>query len=476
MRGALASSSLMLWRPAVPALSVAVAFGLVSSVQTKFLVLVAIATAVVLALSLPPHAFLAGSLALLAMFQLSADHPVSVGGIAVYTSDLLLALVALRALTSRPRREVSWRIFDVATGAAVLAWGLVMVIAAVRGHLAGTSAKSLVRLDEQLFYYPILGWGFLRVLRERDVSSARLLRALAGTGLVFVGYMAFERLTHQRFENPNSTSGHLGSVVTAQGVTLHRDYGFYSAYDLYGLAAVGAIAYLLFARRTRGAIVAIAVIFLAATVLTLVRGIVFGSIAGVALLMMLALRSDLRHRLQGPRLLALSGFVAVGIALFWTSSPATARGVAERFLPGIAAQSQAAVQTARYRQKALTFGYRQANARPVGTGFAFRGSASQRAADEGYLAHSAWATILVYTGWLGLAAFLSSVFLLVRRSFQLPDASGWLKPFFVAALALLLIEGFGSDSIVKQPWVLGEAALLIGLRFGLADLDDHHDS
>ena len=75
--------------------------------------------------------------------------------------------------------------------------------------------------------------------------------------------------------------------------------------------------------------------------------------------------------------------------------------------------------------------------------------------------------MFVYTGWAGVLAFLSSVFLLIRRSIRLPDVPGWLKPFFVAAFALLLVEGFGSDSIVGQPWVLGEAALVIGLRFGL---------
>src|SRR5262249_8327492 len=307
---------------------------------------------------------------------------------------------------------------------------------------------------------------------ERGVSAKRVRSALAATALAFVAYAAFERLTHHRFENPASVTGHLGSIVTAQGLILHRDYGLYSAYDLYGLAAIAAIASLLFARRASREAIAIAMILLAATAFTLVRGIVFGVIVGLAVLVMLRFRGDRGPREQRSSLLALAGCLAIAAALFWNISPATARGVAERYLPGIAAQSRASVQTAEYRQHAIAFGYQEANAHPLGTGFVSNGYSSQGAAEDGYLAHSAWATILVYTGWLGLAAFLIAAFLLVRRSFLLPDASRWLKPFFVAATALLFVEGFGSDSIVGQPWVLCEGALLIAIRFGLADLDE----
>jgi hypothetical protein len=327
-------------------------------------------------------------------------------------------------------------------------------------------------LSEQILYYPILAWGFLRVLREQGVSSTKVGRALASTALAFVGYMAFERVTHQRFENPNPTAGHLGSVVTAQGITLHRDYGFYSAYDLYGLAALAAIAYLLFARRSSGATVALAVILLSATALSLVRGIVFGLIGGVVLLGVLASRSTFRDRLPHSRLLPLAVLIAAAVATFWAISPTSARGTAERFLPGIASQSRSAVETAGYRQQALSFAYHEANAHPLGSGFVSIDPSAPGKPEAGFLAHSAWATILVYTGWLGLVTFLFLVLLLLRRSAALPDGPGWLKPFFAAAVVLLLIEGFGSDSIVGQPWVLGEAALVIGIRFGLADIDD----
>ena len=131
-----------------------------------------------------------------------------------------------------------------------------MIMAAARGYQAGTPTESLARLGDQVVYYPILAWGFVRVLRERGVSATLVGKALAATALAFVAYMAFERLTHQRFEDPNAATGHLGSVVTAHGITLHRDYGFYSAYDLYGLAALAAISYLLFAdgRRDRSSL------------------------------------------------------------------------------------------------------------------------------------------------------------------------------------------------------------------------------
>jgi hypothetical protein len=430
------------------------------------------AIAMVVALTLQPHLLVAASLAVLVTFQLSAERPFVVGSIAFYTSDLLLVLVAVRAFVSRPRRKVSWTILDTTAVAALLVWALVIIAAAARGYLAGAPAPSAVRLGEQVFYYPMLAWGFVRVLRERGVSSTQVGRALAVTALASVGYMAFERLTHQRFENPDSAAGHLGSVVTAQGITLHRDYGFYSAYDLYGLGALAAIAYLLFGRRSSGATVALAGLLIGATALSLVRGIVFGLIAGVVLLGVLVFRSAFGNLLPSSRVLPLAVLVAAAVAMFWAISPTSARGTAERFLPGIAPQAPAAVQTARYRQQALSFAYREANAHPLGSGFVSADPTAQRQPEAGFLAHSAWATMLVYTGWLGLLAFLAAVLLLVRRSAQVPDGPGWLKPFFAAAVALLLVEGFGSDSIVGQPWVLGEAALVIGIRFGLADLDD----
>ena len=198
--------------------------------------------------------------------------------------------------------------------------------------------------------------------------------------------------------------------------------------------------------------------FLAATALTLVRSIIFGLIVGLVLLVVVAARPRISERRSGPRLAALATCLGIGIAVFAVVSPATARGVSERFLPGITAQSEAADLTAQYRQQALSFGYHRANARPFGSGLVPLGTSSDGLAEQGYLAHSAWTTLFVYTGWLGLAAFVGSALLLVRRSFRLPDASGWLKPFFAAGVVLLLVEGFGADSIVSQPWVLGEGA------------------
>jgi len=481
MRAVLANPRLPLWQTTAVGLSILLAYGLVSSAWAGTIVVLLAGGALVLVLTvwLPPQIFVAASLALLVTFQLSAEHPFVFGGIRpfvpgdilLYTSDLLIVFVIVRALAPHPRRAVDWSILDIPTAVALGLWALMMIMAAARGYQAGTPTESLARLGDQVVYYPILAWGFVRVLRERGVSATLVGKALAATALAFVAYTAFERLTHQRFEDPNAATGHLGSVVTAHGITLHRDYGFYSAYDLYGLAALAAISYLLFAGRPAGPILPVAGIFLGASALTLVRGVVFGMLVGVVLLTLLAFRTRRPDRRQTQRLLPLAGLLAVVVVLFSSISPSSARGMAERFLPGLTPQSQASVQTAQYRQQALSFGFHEANARPFGNGLASNVASAQGLAEAGFLAHSAWATMLDYTGWAGVLAFLSSVFLLIRRSTRLPDGPGWLKPFFVAAFALLLVEGFGSDSIVGQPWVLGEAALVIGLRFGLADLD-----
>lgn len=474
MKALVASSRLAPWQPvAVAALSVVLGAGIASPERTRVAGLVIAAIAIATALSVSPHVFVSLSLALFATFQLSANHPLTLAGVSVYSTDLVLPLVVIRALSTRPRREVPWRVCGFWAGTSLAAWLLVLVVAGARGHFAAVPFKSVVRLDQPLLYYPILSWGFIRVMREREVSLPKVTKALGITSLAFVAYMGFERATHHRFENPNSTTGHLGSVHTAQGLTLHRDYGFYSAYDLYALAALCAICLLVFARKTRGPTIAIAVAFTTACALTLVRGIIFGFLAGAGLLLYLVWRSR-SSRLGWPgvsasRLIALAVVLAAVGVVFASVSPGAARGVAGRVLPGLAAQSQAATQTAQYRRQALSFGYSYANTHPYGSGLI---TFAPEGPEDGYLAHSAWASVLVYTGWIGLAAFLVLVLMMLGRSFKLPDHSRWLKPFFAAAVLLLLVEGFGSDSIVNQPWVIGEASLLIGLRFGLGDLDD----
>src|SRR5262245_9106992 len=243
MRGALVTR-IPFWPTTAAVLSLGVAYGLASSAQMAALAFVVTVT-VALALVLPPHLFVAASLAVLGTLQLSAEHAsFAVGGISVHTNDLLLVLVASRALAPRPRRSVNWRIFDASTAGAALAWALVMIAAAARGYAAGTPTDSLIRLDEQVFYYPLFAWGCVRVLREPGVSSTRVAKALAVTVLAFVCYAALERITHQHFGDPSTK--HVGVVFTAQGLTLHRDYGLYAAIEIYGLAALAALAHLLF--------------------------------------------------------------------------------------------------------------------------------------------------------------------------------------------------------------------------------------
>ena len=116
---ALVASRLPLWQPALVAGSAVVVGGLLSADPSKTIGLVVALAAVGLALWLPVDLFVGLSLGLLATFQLSSDHPLSIGGVAVYTSDLVVVLVAMRALSPRPRRDVGWRVLDVPTRIAV---------------------------------------------------------------------------------------------------------------------------------------------------------------------------------------------------------------------------------------------------------------------------------------------------------------------------------------------------------------------
>jgi hypothetical protein len=446
--------------------AVVLGVGLVSPARTAVLTLFGVMLTLGLVFWLPSHLFLGASVAVLASSTAPAfeGHPTSVGSIKIYTFDLLLALVLVRAALPRERRPQELRILDAAVVLPVALWGLFMLIAGTRGFLAGNSVGAIARLETPLVYFPLFVWGFTRVLGEISVSVPRVLRALAITSLCFVGYAAYARITHQRFGTPSGSG--IGPVETSSAGVLRRDYGFFSAFQLYALLALGGLAYLVFSRRaTLGAIIVTSA-GLAATILTLVRGLIFGVVAGAIWLIVLSVKTRWHVKL-GSRLLPLVVLLALAGTLFAIFSPATARGVSQRFLPGVLAQTQSATDNTEHRIQILKAGEKIARDDPFGLGFV----APDAVEAAGYrpidVADSQWASVLVYTGWPGVFLLVWAGFAVVRRSFQLPAAAPWLHPLVAAVGLFLLIQGFAWNIFFSQTWSIGMLALILALRFGL---------
>ena len=462
--------AVLMWEQTWP--SVLVAFGavllgiaLASPANKGVLIALAIALLVTLIITLPAHLFLGASLALLASFSAPAfeQRPFNVGSIQIYALDILLVSVLVRARLPRPRWNRDLRVLDVAVLVPAGLWAAVMLLAGFRGILAGNSLGAVARLEMFLFYFPLFWWGFMRIVQERSMSMPRIVRTLAVTALTFMAYAAFARLTHQRFGA--ETGAGIGGVSTTGGV-LRRDYGFFSAFQLYALLALGGLAYLMFSQRATLRASLVATAGLAATILTLVRGLIFGTAAGAIVLLLMALKSRWQTRVF-RRLLPLLALCALAAIPFSLTSPAVANGVVERVLPGITTQASGATANTEYREQVLAAGIEIASTQPFGLGFVSGAALEDAGYPPLYGPHSQWASLLVYTGWPGVFLLLWAGVSLVRRSAQLPAAAPWLHPLLTATVVLVAVQGFAWDVFFSQPWSLGMVALVFALRFGL---------
>jgi hypothetical protein len=443
--------------------SLVFAFGLASPARGAAITIFGALSVLALVWWLPPHLFLAANLAILALSSRFGTRPITVGSASVYTFDLVMALVLLRALLPRERRKPELRLLEARVAAPAVIWSMVMLAAGIRGVYSGNGFGAVLRLETPFVYFPLAYWGFTRILREARVSIPWVVRALALTGLGFIAYAAYARLTGHRF---GGTSGSgIGDVQTTGGV-LRRDYGIYSAFQIYPLLALGALSYLIFSRRRAswGAIV-VSCVAVTATVLTLIRGLIFGVAAGASMLVILAVKTRWVPKLG--RLLPLVAALALAVGLFFKYSPTAARGVTDRLLPGIAAQTQGAIQTQEVRAHAFSAGKSVANDHPFGTGFVTHDALQSAGYRSDYIPDTQWGTLLAYTGWPGVLALLWVGFAVVRRSSRLPAAAPWLHPLVAATAVLLLVQGWGWDVLFAQTWSIGMAALILALRFGL---------
>jgi hypothetical protein len=415
-----------------------------------------------IAVVVPPHVLVALALVVFGTFSLSTANPLVLGGTLVYAADVLLALLLLRALWPRARTPPAVRIRGLEL-LLLLGWAAVMVVAGVRGVLAGYDAASVMRLETPLVYLVGFYVGFARLLRERTFELDKALRSLAVVGLAFVAYMMVARITNSPFETED-TVGRLGPVITT-GAELRRDYGFASAFILYPLMAIAGAAYLMSSGRRARAAAAVAAIGVLSTLTTLIRGEIFALFVGLAVLVVLGAEGRRpANRLRA--VLALTAVLAVaGAGLFAVDAP-LARGIVERSLPGLVPQTETAESTAEYRRDALDAGFEAARREPTGVGLVPAEELREVAGVEpGHVAHSGITTVLVYTGWVGLAAAVSALLGAVLASFRHPRPVAWLHPCFVGSVVVLAVYSITADGLVGQGWVIGLAALLAAVRF-----------
>jgi hypothetical protein len=251
-------------------------------------------------------------------------------------------------------------------------------------------------------------------------------------------------------------------VVIAGDEELRRDYGLSSAFIIYPALGVCAAAYAVFARATRIALW-LAVAGIGATLLTLIRGEIFG--LGLGLLVLLIIRSRTRRAGRVATIASITAAFALFFVVLTVNDPLLARGIAERSLPGLTAQSAYANSTADYRLDALRSGLAAARARPAGSGFISPDAVAGLGTDPGYLGHSSPAWLLFYAGWPGLLSGIAAALAVLVVGLRAPASRDWIRPAFVATWLMLVVSSLSADALVGQPWVVMLAALTLALRF-----------
>lgn len=439
----------------------------------RYPILAALVLAVALLLS--PTTFVIASLVFFSAFQLVADYAFSVGPANVFLSDLFLGLVAVRAVSPRQRFTTPRRL-GALTLTAFGVWAALMVVAMARGASQGATLDSVFRYASPLFYWPVLYFGFSRVLREVGVNQARILRGIVIVGVVLIGYMFLMRLLNRPFESLDSTRGHLGGVVASSGQVFHRDFGFWSAFIVYPIITLIGVGKLFYAKGSEMTWLAIAALGFLATLTTLIRSEIYGLIAGVAVLLLLSGGALAGSRAVSGRsriaTLAMIGSVILGSAAIVASvSPGFAGVIAERSIPHYGQESQLARDNAQYRLDALLKGTSVANKHAAGLGIVSAEQLQRRGIDPGFLVHSGPGTLLIFLGWPGLVAGALVLLGLVRDSFRIRSRNPWLHPVLAGIVVMLAANSFGAVGIVGQEYVIGIAALVIAFRFAAVDAE-----
>jgi hypothetical protein len=415
------------------------------------------ALALALALTVPPHAFLALTLLLVGVSTGFGSAIFSVGPAIFYVSDLVVLVVVARAVLPRPRHEGIHALRGVPQ-AFFAAWLVIMALAGLRAMLDGVPIASVLRQDLALFYWPLLYFGFTRVLAERSLNKRLLWRNLLFVALGFALYMFAARALNHSFQDPG-----LANVPTGAGEIVQRNFGFASAFTIYPILAIAGIAAFSAARDHRVRWMLVGCIGVIATLMTLVRGEIFSLALGIVLVVWLSRGPD-----QGRARAALQLSVVLAVALLAVLAvdPKLGHAVIQRAVP-FTHQAEGASTNADYRFQAMGAGIDVARAHPLGLGVVDEQRLADHGVQFGYLVHSGFATLLVYGGWVALVAAVLAILAAVRRSFATAAAATWRHPAFVGAIVMLSFYSLGAAGLAGDSWVVPLGALVVALRFGL---------
>jgi hypothetical protein len=309
-----------------------------------------------------------------------------------------------------------------------------------------------------LYYIPLFYVAFARVFRERGFHIHRALRLTAIAASGFVVFMLLMRVTGHNFEQTN----HLGRVVIAGNEELRRDFGLGSAFIIYPMLALGAVAYSVYGRFQRSAVL-LAAIGVLATLLTLIRGEIFGLAVGVIAMLLMRPRR-LGPARRGRSILALAGCLCIAFLGVASLDPTLAGGMLQRSLPGLTHQSAYADSTAEYRAEAFQAGLASAQRHPAGIGFVSLDEVAHSGTDPNFVAHSTPAWFLVYSGWLGLAVAVLAALAVLQAGLRARSCLDWTRAAFVGTWLMLVVTSLAAEALVGQPWIIMLAAMALALR------------
>jgi hypothetical protein len=412
-----------------------------------------------IALALPPHLFLPAALVVVGISTQFGSSVVSIGPATLYVSDIAVLVIFLRGAIPRARHPGP-RALRGLPQALFVVWVLVMAVAAVRAMVTGLPTSSVIRGDVALFYWPLLYFGFTRVLAEVDLDRSLLWRNLALVAVGFVVYMFGARALNHPFKAPG-----LALVPTGVGESVPRNFGFQSAFTIYPVLAIAGVAGMTSRRGDRRVWIALAVLGIIATLTTLVRGEIFALTLGILVVLWVAPRKAAESaRVRSAFQLGLA--TAICLCAVLAVSPRLGNAVVQRTVP-FTHQAKAATANSDYRLKAIESGIHVARAHPAGLGVQDELSLMKRGIDPGYLAHSGFATLGIFGGWVALVASVMMVLSLIRRSFQTEAAEDWLHAAFVGAILTLSVYSFSAAGLAGDTWVIPLGVLAVALRFGV---------
>jgi hypothetical protein len=422
----------------------------------KLLVLLIAASA---ALALTPQAFIAASGLAFAVSTAFTASVVPLGSTPIYFADFVVLLVAFRGILPRDRVAPNRALAGAPTVFFAL-WVFVEAIAVERATSHGVPLASALRGDPALLYWPLLYFGFTRVLRERDLNIHFLWRDLACVAFGLAGWMFLARAINLPFHDPG-----LALVSTGDSTTVQRNFGFAGAFVLYPVFALAGVAGMAHGWRRGSLYTVIASVGIIATLITFVRGEIFSlALAALIIFWIRPANVAMSARVRTAAQIVLAVVAAVSILVF--VNPTLGNAVVQRALP-FAHQAAGATANAEYRQKAVEKGFSVARAHPTGLGVLDVTRLNQERIDPGYLVHSGVATLLLFGGWPALITALLAVLALIRRSFVTTAATSWLHPAFVAILTMLSLYSISAAGLAGDPWVMPLGALAVALRFGL---------